>query len=162
MPLRALRPIKIAARVTGVRVVVSAIISAMPAVGEILMVALLFYYIFGVLSVNLLGGILFYCRTSSSLTFPFLDPYYLTASGNINKSWCQANGGSQNISASYYHNSIGVRVPTWQLSDNNWGANGNINRFDNVVMALFVLFEVATLENWSPIMFRSMTLTGEI
>lgn len=68
----------------GVRVVVVAMITAIPAIGEVLLVAALFYYIFGVLGVNLMDGLFLGCYSSGSL----LDPYYLVATDdNINRSW---------------------------------------------------------------------------
>lgn len=50
-------------------------------------------------------------------------------------------------------------MPPWQL-ETTWGSNGNNNRFDNVLMSLWVLFQIATMENWAPIMFQAMNITG--
>ncbi len=80
---RALRPVRIAARLEGVRVVVLAIFMAAPAVAEVFLVASLFYFIFGVLGVNLFAGKFFMCTSQGS----WLNPYYLVPEGNINSSW---------------------------------------------------------------------------
>ena len=73
-----------ATRMDGVRVVVMAMARAIPAIGEVLLVASLFYYIFSVLGVNLMSGLFFGCYSSNSL----LDPYYLVAEGSsINRTW---------------------------------------------------------------------------
>ena len=57
---------------------------------------------------------------------------------------CDANDGSQVITNSYYHDSINVTVPPWQMNTT-WGANGILNRFDNVIMSLWVLFQVGAV-----------------
>ena len=63
---------------------VMAMITAIPAIGEVLLVAALFYYIFGVLGVNLMSGLFLGCYSSGN----WLDPYYLVApENNINRSW---------------------------------------------------------------------------
>lgn len=81
---RALRPIRIATKLDGVRVVVTAMASAIPAVGEVLMVGALFYYIFAVLGVNILMGKFNGCYSSGNI----LDPYYLVPKGEtINRTW---------------------------------------------------------------------------
>ena len=54
---------------------------------------------------------------------------------------CEANDGYQNISNSWYYDSINVTMPPWQLNST-WGANGVLARFDNVIMSLWVLFQV--------------------
>ena len=54
--LRALRPLRIATQLDGIRVIVLAIVLAFPAVMEVILVASLFYFIFAVLGVNLLAG----------------------------------------------------------------------------------------------------------
>lgn len=69
----------------GVRVVAMAMAKSIPAVGEVLLVASLFYYIFGVLGVNLMDGLFLGCYFGGNL----LDPYYLVSDGDsINRSWC--------------------------------------------------------------------------
>lgn len=49
-----------------------------------MLVASLFYYIMAVLGVTLLCGRLSYCADGNGNQ---LDPYYLVATGNINRSW---------------------------------------------------------------------------
>ena len=57
---------------------------SIPAIGEVLLVGALFYYIFGVLGVSLMSGLFLGCYSSGSI----LDPYYLVAEGEtINRTW---------------------------------------------------------------------------
>lgn len=82
---RALRPLRAASRLQGIKVVVTAVLAAIPAMGDVLLVGLLFYFIFAVLAVNLLIGKMFYCTDEQGNV---LDPYYLVQAGdNINKTW---------------------------------------------------------------------------
>ena len=55
---------------------------------------------------------------------------------------CQESGGTPTVTNSYYHDSIGVAVPPWNLTTT-WGTNGELTRFDNVLMAFWVLFQVS-------------------
>jgi hypothetical protein len=81
---RALRPLRVATKVDGIRVVVTAMVKCIPAVSEVFLVAVLFYYIFAVLGLNLMCGLFLGCYSSGNL----LDPYYLVPPDqNINKSW---------------------------------------------------------------------------
>jgi hypothetical protein len=54
---------------------------------------------------------------------------------------CESNNGVHNITSSYYHSSINVPVPEWTVQTS-WGANNVLQRFDNVIMALWSLFQV--------------------
>ena len=67
----------------GIRVIVTAMITALPAIGEVMLVACIFYYIFAVLGVNLMMGQFSGCFSGGGL----LDPAYLLSQGNINMSW---------------------------------------------------------------------------
>ncbi len=72
---------------------------------------------------------------------------------------CIENNGNQTISTSYYHEPLNITVPSWSVNTT-WGSNGVLARFDNVIMALWVLVQIASLENWSGIMYAAMQTTG--
>lgn len=154
--LRVLRVIRLAAEFESIRVVIGAMAKSIPAVGEVLLVALLFYFIFAVLGMNLMADLFFFCADSNSGAI--IDSMYVGPSGFlISKDWCDA--GSQNITTDVYHQSINVSVPPWQVSTS-WGANGVLQRFDNLFQSLWSLFQIATLENWQGIMYQGMNITG--
>ncbi|KAG1668958.1 hypothetical protein FOA52_001002 [Chlamydomonas sp. UWO 241] len=151
---RLLRPMNNSLSNEGLRVVVLCILRSLPAIGEVLLVASLFYFIFAVLAVFLLSGKMFFCADTAGT---MLDPYYYLPSGqNINSSWCV---GSQTITNASYYDAIGVEMPPYTL-DVSWGAHGNLARFDNVYQSLWVLFQMASLENWAGIMYNAMATTG--
>eukprot|EP00798_Chlamydomonas_sp_ICE-L_P006468 gene6469-3102_t len=152
--LRGLRPIRATRNLKGVRVVAMAIAKAVPAVMDVVLVGSLFYFIFAVLAVNLLIGQMFVCIDQDGMV---LDPYYLVKEGNINVTWCEQYSGYQDISTSYYHAQLGVPVPTWQVASK-WKAL--LFRFDNVIMSLWVLYQLASLEGWSETSLAAMDTTG--
>lgn len=53
--LRALRPLRVASRLAGMKVVVNSLFASLPALGNVLLVCLLVYLIFGIMAVDLLG-----------------------------------------------------------------------------------------------------------
>lgn len=62
--LRVLRPLRLVSRVPELKVVVEALIASVPAVGSILIVAVLFFVTFGILGVSLFSGKFNYCKGS--------------------------------------------------------------------------------------------------
>ncbi|GFH11377.1 EF-hand domain-containing protein [Haematococcus lacustris] len=153
----ALRPLRAASRLEGIRIVVSAMLKAVPALGDILLVGLLFYFIFAVLFVNLLMGSMFACSDSSG-GGDALDARYLLPDGaHLNRTWCLAAADGVNITSSYYHSRLGVEVPPWSLTTS-WSAP--FLRFDNVPQAIWTLFQMASLEGWSDVMHQAGDATG--
>ena len=63
---RALRPIRMASRNEGMKIVVNALFQSIPGIGNVMLVCVLFYVIFGILGVNLLKGTFFYCEDHDS------------------------------------------------------------------------------------------------
>ncbi|KAG8191415.1 hypothetical protein JTE90_010589 [Oedothorax gibbosus] len=59
--LRALRPLRALSRFQGMRVVVNALVQAIPAICNVLLVCLIFWLIFAIMGVQLFGGKYFYC-----------------------------------------------------------------------------------------------------
>jgi len=59
--LRALRPLRVAKRLQGIKRVIGTIAMSMPAIGNVLMIALLFLLIFSILGVQIFRGRLYFC-----------------------------------------------------------------------------------------------------
>nr|XP_042894950.1 sodium channel protein para isoform X2 [Parasteatoda tepidariorum] len=64
--LRALRPLRALSRLEGMRVVVNALIQAIPAICNVLLVCLIFWLIFAIMGVQLFGGKYFYCTSDGT------------------------------------------------------------------------------------------------
>uniref|UniRef100_A0AAQ4Q6J4 Sodium channel protein n=1 Tax=Gasterosteus aculeatus aculeatus TaxID=481459 RepID=A0AAQ4Q6J4_GASAC len=69
--LRALRPLRALSRFEGMRVVVNALLGAIPSIMNVLLVCLIFWLIFSIMGVNLFAGKYYYCvNTTTDLVFP--------------------------------------------------------------------------------------------
>ncbi|XP_034387848.1 sodium channel, voltage gated, type VIII, alpha subunit b isoform X5 [Cyclopterus lumpus] len=126
--LRALRPLRALSRFEGMRVVVNALVGAIPSIMNVLLVCLIFWLIFSIMGVNMFAGKYYFC-------------YNETAGENFlpdvvnNKTECFAL-----INA----NVSGVR---WK--------NVKIN-FDNVGAGYLALLQVATFKGWMDIMYAAI------
>ncbi|KAG8510394.1 Sodium channel protein type 9 subunit alpha, partial [Galemys pyrenaicus] len=125
--LRALRPLRALSRFEGMRVVVNALIGAIPSIMNVLLVCLIFWLIFSIMGVNLFAGKFYECvNTTDGSRFP----------SNIvsNRSECLAlMNVSQNV--------------RWK--------NLKVN-FDNVGLGYLSLLQVATFKGWMDIMYAAV------
>ncbi|XP_058488337.1 sodium channel, voltage gated, type VIII, alpha subunit b isoform X3 [Solea solea] len=126
--LRALRPLRALSRFEGMRVVVNALVGAIPSIMNVLLVCLIFWLIFSIMGVNLFAGKYYYCFNETS------EQYFLPNDVN-NKTECM------NLINS---NTSGVR---WK--------NVKIN-FDNVGAGYLALLQVATFKGWMDIMYAAI------
>ncbi|KAL4623474.1 sodium channel protein type 4 subunit alpha-like [Arapaima gigas] len=85
--LRALRPLRALSRFEGMRVVVNALIGAIPSIMNVLLVCLIFWLIFSIMGVNLFAGKFGKCVNRTG--------YIHNASVVNNKSECQAKNDTQ-------------------------------------------------------------------
>uniref|UniRef100_A0A3B3WZZ5 Sodium channel protein n=1 Tax=Poecilia mexicana TaxID=48701 RepID=A0A3B3WZZ5_9TELE len=126
--LRALRPLRALSRFEGMRVVVNALVGAIPSIMNVLLVCLIFWLIFSIMGVNLFAGKYYYCFNQTS------EEYFDVEVVN-NKTQCEA-----------------------LISDNHtevrW-KNVKIN-FDNVGAGYLALLQVATFKGWMDIMYAAV------
>ncbi|XP_063065441.1 sodium channel, voltage gated, type VIII, alpha subunit a [Engraulis encrasicolus] len=126
--LRALRPLRALSRFEGMRVVVNALVGAIPSIMNVLLVCLIFWLIFSIMGVNLFAGKYYYCYNATSEEMFELDVVN-------NKTECFAL-----IEANHTE----VR---WK--------NVKIN-FDNVGAGYLALLQVATFKGWMDIMYAAV------
>ncbi|XP_045043283.2 sodium channel protein type 9 subunit alpha isoform X1 [Desmodus rotundus] len=125
--LRALRPLRALSRFEGMRVVVNALIGAIPSIMNVLLVCLIFWLIFSIMGVNLFAGKFYECvNTTNGSRFP--------TSQVQNYSDCVA----------LMNDSKNVR---WK--------NLKVN-FDNVGLGYLSLLQVATFKGWMDIMYAAV------
>uniref|UniRef100_A0A3B5MX90 Sodium channel protein n=1 Tax=Xiphophorus couchianus TaxID=32473 RepID=A0A3B5MX90_9TELE len=79
--LRALRPLRALSRFEGMRVVVNALVGAIPSIMNVLLVCLIFWLIFSIMGVNLFAGKYYYCFNETA------EEYFLPDDVN-NKTEC--------------------------------------------------------------------------
>ncbi|XP_074857884.1 sodium channel protein type 2 subunit alpha-like [Carettochelys insculpta] len=125
--LRALRPLRALSRFEGMRVVVNALLGAIPSIMNVLLVCLIFWLIFSIMGVNLFAGKFFSCINTTSGD-PFLPDQIR------NKSECMAL--------------VKIR------NDVLW-KNLKVN-FDNVGAGYLSLLQVATFKGWMDIMYAAV------
>ncbi|XP_075685505.1 sodium channel protein type 2 subunit alpha-like [Rhinoderma darwinii] len=130
--LRALRPLRALSRFEGMRVVVNALVGAIPSIMNVLLVCLIFWLIFSIMGVNLLAGRFYHCvNTMTEENFP-------TSEVN-NMSECKQ------LEAAY-------KTARWQ--------NVKVN-FDHVGAGYLALLQVATFKGWMPIMYAAVDSRGK-
>ncbi|XP_073490068.1 sodium channel protein type 2 subunit alpha isoform X1 [Aquarana catesbeiana] len=125
--LRALRPLRALSRFEGMRVVVNALIGAIPSIMNVLLVCLIFWLIFSIMGVNLFAGKYYHCvNTTTGEMIPI--------SKVENQSDCM-----QLIKAN--------ESARWK--------NVKVN-FDNVGAGYLALLQVATFKGWMDIMYAAV------
>ncbi|KFW07341.1 Sodium channel protein type 1 subunit alpha, partial [Fulmarus glacialis] len=125
--LRALRPLRALSRFEGMRVVVNALLGAIPSIMNVLLVCLIFWLIFSIMGVNLFAGKFYYCVNTTT------DERFEVDQIN-NFSQCEELIKS-NQSA------------RWK--------NVKVN-FDNVGFGYLSLLQVATFKGWMDIMYAAI------
>ncbi|XP_037382549.1 sodium channel protein type 10 subunit alpha isoform X2 [Talpa occidentalis] len=126
--LRALRPLRALSRFEGMRVVVDALVGAIPSIMNVLLVCLIFWLIFSIMGVNLFAGKFWKCINNTNGDFA-LVPWLIVD----NKSECSNNNNT---------------------GDFFW-VNVKVN-FDNVAMGYLALLQVATFKGWMEIMYAAV------
>ncbi|XP_036724872.1 sodium channel protein type 10 subunit alpha isoform X2 [Balaenoptera musculus] len=126
--LRALRPLRALSRFEGMRVVVDALVGAIPSIMNVLLVCLIFWLIFSIMGVNLFAGKFQKCINKTSEGF-LLVPW--TTVNNMSD--CER----QNHTGSFFW--VNVKV-----------------NFDNVAMGYLALLQVATFKGWMDIMYAAV------
>uniref|UniRef100_A0A8C2FPV2 Sodium channel protein n=1 Tax=Cyprinus carpio TaxID=7962 RepID=A0A8C2FPV2_CYPCA len=125
--LRALRPLRALSRFEGMKVVVNALVGAIPSIFNVLLVCLIFWLIFSIMGVNLFAGKFYYCFNSTSEeVFPITQVN--------NKSEC---------------------LELTEADPNVRWMNMKVT-FDNVGMGYLSLLQVATFKGWMDIMYSAV------
>ncbi|KAM6169898.1 LOW QUALITY PROTEIN: sodium channel protein type 10 subunit alpha [Rhynchocyon petersi] len=126
--LRALRPLRALSRFEGMRVVVDALVGAIPSIMNVLLVCLIFWLIFSIMGVNLFAGKFWKCINTTTEDFPRV------AFTNVNN---RTDCNQQNYTGKLYW--VNVKV-----------------NFDNVAMGYLALLQVATFKGWMDIMYAAV------
>uniref|UniRef100_A0A8D0EEF8 Sodium channel protein n=1 Tax=Salvator merianae TaxID=96440 RepID=A0A8D0EEF8_SALMN len=125
--LRALRPLRALSRFEGMRVVVNALVGAIPSIMNVLLVCLIFWLIFSIMGVNLFAGKFYHCVNTTT-------------------------GEMFNISE--VENKTQCEMLIQNDQDARW-KNVKVN-FDNVGAGYLALLQVATFKGWMDIMYAAV------
>ncbi|XP_058411422.1 sodium channel protein type 5 subunit alpha isoform X3 [Diceros bicornis minor] len=129
--LRALRPLRALSRFEGMRVVVNALVGAIPSIMNVLLVCLIFWLIFSIMGVNLFAGKFGRCINQTEGDLP------LNYTIVNNKSDCE----SFNVTGELHWTKVKVN-------------------FDNVGAGYLALLQVATFKGWMDIMYAAVDSRG--
>ncbi|NXB65195.1 SCN5A protein, partial [Struthidea cinerea] len=124
--LRALRPLRALSRFEGMRVVVNALLGAIPSIMNVLLVCLIFWLIFSIMGVNLFAGKFGKCVNMT-------DKNSELNSSIDNKADCEMYNNTGKI----------------------FWVNVKVN-FDNVGSGYLALLQVATFKGWMDIMYAAV------
>ncbi|XP_034615834.1 sodium channel protein type 5 subunit alpha-like isoform X6 [Trachemys scripta elegans] len=129
--LRALRPLRALSRFESIRVVVNALLGAIPSIMNVLLVCLIFWLIFSIMGVNLFAGKFGKCINKTAGDMP-LDSKVVN-----NMSECIL----YNVTGNFYWTKVKVN-------------------FDNVGAGYLALLQVATFKGWMDIMYAAVDSRG--
>ncbi|XP_038607041.1 sodium channel protein type 1 subunit alpha isoform X1 [Tachyglossus aculeatus] len=125
--LRALRPLRALSRFEGMRVVVNALLGAIPSIMNVLLVCLIFWLIFSIMGVNLFAGKFYHCVNTTT-------------------------GEMFDITQVNNHSDCDDLVARNETA--RW-KNVKVN-FDNVGFGYLSLLQVATFKGWMDIMYAAV------
>ncbi|XP_075465290.1 sodium channel protein type 2 subunit alpha isoform X3 [Ascaphus truei] len=125
--LRALRPLRALSRFEGMRVVVNALIGAIPSIMNVLLVCLIFWLIFSIMGVNLFAGKYYHCVNTTT--------------------------GEMLLDTEVNNETECFRLISLNLTAR-W-KNVKVN-FDNVGAGYLALLQVATFKGWMDIMYAAV------
>ncbi|XP_005386634.1 PREDICTED: sodium channel protein type 10 subunit alpha isoform X4 [Chinchilla lanigera] len=126
--LRALRPLRALSRFEGMRVVVDALVGAIPSIVNVLLVCIIFWLIFSIMGVNLFAGKFWRCIEQTDKGFDLVN-------------WTVVNNMSECENQNYTGHLFWVNVKV---------------NFDNVMMGYLALLQVATFKGWMDIMYAAV------
>ncbi|KAL4110193.1 hypothetical protein PRIC1_001886 [Phytophthora ramorum] len=155
---RAFRPLRVISRRPGLKLVVNALIEAIPAVFNVLIVCALFYLVFSIFAVNYLKGKLNSCTGNA---FDALSDDQVQFLVNPDP-WSSLSLEQQQ----WFTNTTCAGFPTDALTSKYlcgcWGADwGPVipENFNNVGTAMISFFEISTTENWCLLMVACIDAT---
>jgi len=141
--LRALRPLRALSRFEGMKVVVNALVGAIPSIGNVLLVCLIFWLIFSIMGVTLFAGKFRKCidietgeKLEPEVTI-VIDGYDYVLE-KLSKDLC-------------------LHLKTVTNGRYRW-VNSKIT-FDDSMSGLLALLQVATFKGWAPIMYDAVDIT---
>lgn len=143
--LRALRPLRVVSRYPGLKLVVNAVLGAIPKVKSVVLINFLFFFILAIVGVQNFSGALDYCNDPSITDFSQCTGFFtvtddgcLFMPSGAAEDACRANGGAL----------FPRRIQTYYQN------------YDSIWQALMTVFEVASGENWPGIMYYAVDAVG--
>ena len=175
--LRGLRPLRLITRIQSMAIVIEALIRALPAIGNVALILIVFWLVFAILGVQVFGGALASCVLFVPGPLAGGDQLFLPMTALPNKTICAAmaaelesayfapDGLDGRSSSAFADGSLCAwpKAPRVLVSNETrcrllW--HQETSGFNNVGEGLLTLTEVALLQGWSQIMHRAMAARG--
>lgn len=99
--LRALRPLRALSRFEGIRVVVNALIGAIPSIFNVLLVCLVFWLVFSIMGVQLFAGKFYKCVYPNMTRVPYEEVKNINECNDKNYSWINSKINFDNVINAY-------------------------------------------------------------
>eukprot|EP00945_MAST-04E_sp_MAST-4E-sp1_P008438 g8438.t1 len=160
---RALRPLRMISRAPGMKLVVQAMLAAMPEMVNVVLVCILIFLIFAIVGVNNFKGRFYACQGALFEGFSaeqvhllqYPKPYFeLTA---LEQGWACSNATYSYMNTTTAAAATSQLVCEWMCGE--WGPTIP-QTFDNVGNGLLTLLEISTTEGWVDVMYNSVDATG--
>lgn len=147
--LRALKPLRVIKRNPGMKLVVNSIFRSLPAIGNVTVVCLLFFLIFGIVGVQNWSGAFNSCNDASIKQMVNCTGFFMVSGDD-----CIMQPTLQLETECRRMGDAGMSFPRVWASQNGWS-------YDHVGMALLTLFEVTSGEMWPNIMYDNVAAVGK-
>lgn len=159
--LRTLRPLRMISRRPGLKLVVNALIESIPAVANVLLVCMLFFFIFSIVAVNYLKGTFYSCQGDVFDALSSDQQDFLTSP----VTWANMTQDQQdwfaNTTCVGFTSSSATTITSRYICDC-WGATWELvmaENFNNVGQAMLAFYEISTTEGWSDMMMVAVDAT---
>lgn len=159
--LRTFRPLRMISRRPGLKLVVNALIESIPAVANVLVVCMLFFFIFSIMAVNYLKGTFYSCQGDVFKALPDDQQDFLVAPA----AWANMTQGQQawfaNTTCVGFTLSSTTKITSRYICEC-WGADWSpvmAENFNNVGQAMLAFYEISTTEGWSDMMMAAVDST---
>ena len=172
--MRVLRPLRVISRVPELKVVVNALMNSLPGLGNVLMVSLLFWIIFGILGMQLFMGSFSRCddggvETKADCVDGWVNATKDAAWDSVAKT-CTNPSLIANLTATAIASGTTFAVASLNITtcvgsydetlfvQRTW--NSDDTNFDNILNAMRALFEISTTEGWTSVMYAGVDARG--
>ncbi|XP_061173087.1 sodium channel protein para-like isoform X2 [Saccostrea echinata] len=146
--LRALRPLRAVSRWEGMRVVVNALIKAIPSIANVMMVCLIFWLIFGIVGVQFFAGKFYKCVDEDGLLLPVNITANKTECLAKNYTWVNSKINFDNVMMAYlalfqvatYKGWIEVMTDAIDSTDIDLQPDPEVNVYMYLYFVFFIIF----------------------
>ena len=151
--MRVLRPLRVISRVPELKVVVNALLNSVPGMGNVFLVSMLFWVIFGILGMQLFMGA--FSRCSDENVDARVDCVDGWVNSTVEMRWdsvakecnvLRLTGLTAQTCVGDFNQTTYVERE-WKSDDMN---------FDNIFNAMQTLFEMSTTEGWTAVMYNGV------